>query len=118
MSNDRDYFRWHIHCPHERNRVSKTGRSQTGVWEREQGRSGVAERRHTARSTPALDLAGDALTLALAQGISAYDGCYLALAQRLGAPLITADQKLEQKLAPAGLPVTWLGVWNPPPPTP
>jgi len=69
-------------------------------------------------SSPALDLAGDALTLALAQGISAYDGCYLALAQRLGAPLITADQKLEQKLAPAGLPVTWLGAWNPPPPTP
>ena len=70
------------------------------------------------RSTPAVDLAGDALTLALTQGISAYDGCYLALAQRLGAPLITADQKLEQKLAPAGLPVTWLGAWNPPPPTP
>jgi predicted nucleic acid-binding protein len=70
------------------------------------------------RSTPAVDLAGDALTLALALGISAYDGCYLALAQRLGAPLITADQKLEQKLAPAGLPITWLGAWNPPPPIP
>jgi predicted nucleic acid-binding protein len=69
-------------------------------------------------STPAFVLASDALTLALTQSISAYDGCYLALAQRLGAPLITADQKLEQKLAPAGLPVTWLGSWNPPPPTP
>ncbi len=69
-------------------------------------------------STPALDLAGDALTLALTQSISAYDGCYVALAQCLGAPLITADQKLEQKLAPAGLPVTWLGAWNPHPPTP
>jgi predicted nucleic acid-binding protein len=70
------------------------------------------------RSTPALDLAVDALALALAQSISAYDGCYVTLAQRLGAALITADQKLEQKLAPAGLPVTWLGAWTPPTPTP
>ena len=70
------------------------------------------------RSTPAFDLAADALTLALGQGISAYDGCYVELAQRLGAALITADQKLEQKLAPAGLPVSWLGAWTPPAPPP
>ena len=63
---------------------------------------------------PTFDLAGDALTLALTQGITAYDACYAVLSQRLGIPLITADQKLERKLTPTGLPVTWLGVWKPP----
>jgi predicted nucleic acid-binding protein len=68
--------------------------------------------------TPTFDLVDDALSLALAQGITAYDACYMALAQRLGLSLITADQKLEQKLAAAGFSVTWLGAWVPPAPTP
>jgi predicted nucleic acid-binding protein len=68
---------------------------------------------------PAFDLAADALTLALAHTITAYDACYVALAQRVAVPLITADQRLEQKLAPAGFNVIWLGNWTPPPgPTP
>lgn len=68
--------------------------------------------------TPTFDLIDDALLLALAQGITAYDACYVALSQRLGLPLISADQKLEQKLAAAGLSVTWLGAWTPPASTP
>ena len=39
-------------------------------------------------------LATDALAIALEYGVSAYDGCYLALARRLGLPLLSADAKL------------------------
>ena len=68
--------------------------------------------------TPTSDLIDNALPLALAQGITAYDACYVALFQRLSLPFITADQKLEQKLAAAGLSVTWLGAWARPTSTP
>jgi predicted nucleic acid-binding protein len=68
--------------------------------------------------TPTFDLIDNALPLALTHGITAYDACYVALAPRLGLPFITADQKLEQKLAAAGLSVTWLGAWKPPISTP
>lgn len=64
--------------------------------------------------TPTFDLASDALTLAITHGITAYDACYAALAQRLSVPLITADRKLEQKLATSGLSVSWLGIWTTP----
>lgn len=57
----------------------------------------------------------DALRLALALDITAYDACYLALADRIGAPFITADQKLERKLAASGRAIVWLGSWTPPP---
>lgn len=70
------------------------------------------------QSTPTFDLVDDALSLAVARGITAYDACYVALAQRLGLSVITADQKLEQKLVAAGFSVTWLGAWTPPAPTP
>lgn len=66
------------------------------------------------RRVPAFDLAADALSLALAHGITAYDACYVALARRLGVPLITADQRLERALAGAGLAVAGLGNWTPP----
>jgi predicted nucleic acid-binding protein len=38
----------------------------------------------------------------------------VALAQRLGIPLVTADQKLHNRLA--GTPPVWLGAWTPPGP--
>ncbi len=53
-------------------------------------------------------LAVEALKLAVALDITAYDACYLALAERLGVPFITADQKLERKLAGSGRAVLWL----------
>lgn len=55
-------------------------------------------------------LARDALDLAAATGVSAYDASYVALAMRLNVQCITADQRLVQKLAgtPAGDHVTLL----------
>jgi predicted nucleic acid-binding protein len=49
-------------------------------------------------------LARDAIDLALATGVSAYDASYVALAMRLNVQCITADQKLVRMLAgtPAG----------------
>jgi predicted nucleic acid-binding protein len=44
-------------------------------------------------------LAPDAIDLALATGVSAYDASYVALAARLDTICITADQKLVRKLA-------------------
>lgn len=66
--------------------------------------------------TPIQALATDALSIALAHAISAYDACYVALAQRLGIPLITADQRLVNKLAGTAHAVVWLGSWAPPAP--
>lgn len=48
---------------------------------------------------PATSLATDALALAIAHGITAYDASYVAAAHRLGVPLITADTKLVAKMA-------------------
>jgi predicted nucleic acid-binding protein len=63
-------------------------------------------------------LMSDALNLALSHNISAYDGCYAALAQQLNVPLITADQELVQKMAGSPVTAIWLGNWTPPPATP
>jgi predicted nucleic acid-binding protein len=51
----------------------------------------------------------DALNLALAREVSAYDACYVALADNLGIPLVTADNKLVRKLDGCGIDVHWLG---------
>jgi predicted nucleic acid-binding protein len=56
--------------------------------------------------TATADLASDALQIALAHAISAYDACYVALSRRLGLPLVTADDALIRKLA--GAPFTIL----------
>jgi predicted nucleic acid-binding protein len=50
-------------------------------------------------SAPTADLAADALAIAAERRITAYDACYVALSRRLGIPLVTADEKLRQKLA-------------------
>lgn len=44
--------------------------------------------------TPTAQLMVDALSQAVVYNITAYDACYVALAQRLSLPLITADAKL------------------------
>jgi predicted nucleic acid-binding protein len=67
-------------------------------------------------SVPTLALMSEALKIAVAQGITAYDACYLALAHRLGVPFITADDKLVRVLAPAPYDIRWLGDFDVPPP--
>lgn len=49
--------------------------------------------------TSAADLVVRAFELANEFDISAYDACYVALAESLGVPLVTADGKLAAKLA-------------------
>jgi predicted nucleic acid-binding protein len=50
-------------------------------------------------SIPTADLATQALDIALKHRVSGYDACYVALAARVRAPLITADEKLVRHLA-------------------
>ncbi|HET6572131.1 MAG TPA: type II toxin-antitoxin system VapC family toxin [Fimbriiglobus sp.] len=66
--------------------------------------------------TSAFDLIADALPIALNHGVTAYDASYVALAARLGVPLVTADQKLVQRLAATPFAPVWLGAWTPPGP--
>ena len=49
-------------------------------------------------SIPTAELTVDAFTLAAEKEISAYDACYVALANRMDALLITADRKLAKTL--------------------
>jgi predicted nucleic acid-binding protein len=48
------------------------------------------------RPTASADLVSASLEQAMALSLSVYDACYLALALRHGAPLITADEQLAQ----------------------
>lgn len=51
------------------------------------------------RSVSTADLMLDALVISTTYTISAYDACYVALSQRVNAPLLTQDQKLVNALA-------------------
>lgn len=51
----------------------------------------------------------ESLELALAHGISVYDASYVTLAQHLGAPFVTADERLVRKLEGTGIEIHWLG---------
>ncbi len=55
----------------------------------------------------------EALEIACAHGISVYDACYVALADALGVPLLTADQKLVRKLRVTRHAVVHLGEFEP-----
>jgi predicted nucleic acid-binding protein len=55
------------------------------------------------------DLMEEALGIALAHDITAYDGCYVALGEQLKIPVISADGKLIQKMANTVHEVQWLG---------
>ena len=56
-------------------------------------------------------LADGALEIAATHGITAYDAAYVALAQRLSLPLVTADEVLVRRLANTPFDVRWLGEW-------
>lgn len=58
---------------------------------------------------PTVSLVTGALELAVHHGISAYDACYIALAQRLGVPLVTADEKLARRLVGTPYKIAWIG---------
>lgn len=51
----------------------------------------------------------DALEIALAYGITAYDAAYVALAQQLALPLITADARLARAMDGTAHDIRWLG---------
>jgi predicted nucleic acid-binding protein len=72
----------------------------------------------TLRVVPTADLADAALEIALKHLISGYDACYVALAQQVNAPLITADTKLMRALAGKRLPVQSLETVDLPRPRP
>lgn len=62
---------------------------------------------------PTRDLVGPALELARAEGISLYDAVYVALSDRTGAALVTADRRLFDRLAGTRHRVRWLGEFAP-----
>jgi predicted nucleic acid-binding protein len=55
------------------------------------------------------ELSAAALDIALNYGLTAYDACYVALADRLHLPLVTADDKLARVAASSSFTVTWIG---------
>jgi predicted nucleic acid-binding protein len=57
---------------------------------------------------PSADVMHDALGIALAFKITAYDAVYISLAVLLNQPLITADERLVSEVG-SRLPVRWLG---------
>ncbi len=61
------------------------------------------------------DLLTETIKIAAEENISAYDACYVALAQREKIPLVTADEKLARALAKSKYDAQWLGKFNIPP---
>lgn len=49
--------------------------------------------------TSTKNLMAEAVQIGLGYGITAYDGCYLALSQQVSAPLLTLDERLVNSLA-------------------
>jgi predicted nucleic acid-binding protein len=49
--------------------------------------------------TPTKDLMLEAMEIAVNYGIAAYDSCYIVLAQRFDAPLLTLDERLINSLS-------------------
>jgi predicted nucleic acid-binding protein len=62
-------------------------------------------------AVPTQELVEAALPIALDRGITAYDASYVALAERLALPLVTADEPLARRLAATEYDVRWLGNW-------
>ena len=67
------------------------------------------------RRVPTSELADQALAIAIQTGLTAYDACYVALAQQLAVPFVTADEKLARVLAGTQYDARWLGDFSIPP---
>jgi predicted nucleic acid-binding protein len=63
------------------------------------------------QSVSAATLASDALALAVEYGCTVYDAAYVALAQRLSLPLVTADEALVRRFAETDQGIRFLGDW-------
>ncbi|MFN8474848.1 MAG: type II toxin-antitoxin system VapC family toxin [Anaerolineae bacterium] len=75
----------------------------------ETARANLSElNRLSLRGIPTSELTAQALEIAVAQVITAYDACYVALARDLGIPFITADEVLVRKLKNSPFDVRWL----------
>lgn len=62
--------------------------------------------------TPVAQLMPRAFAIAVARTVTVYDALYVALAEKRGIPLVTADRRLVQRLAgdkPLGERAIWLG---------
>lgn len=59
--------------------------------------------------TPTKELMLNSLEIAAAHGVTAYDASYVALAEKLAVPLVTADEKLVRMLVASPHHVHWLG---------
>lgn len=57
------------------------------------------------------DLAQASLVIGLDHEIAAYDAAYVVLAESIEVPLVTADEKLVQRLSHTDCDVRWLGDW-------
>jgi predicted nucleic acid-binding protein len=64
------------------------------------------------RAVSMAELAEDALALAVQYGSTAYDAAYVALAQRLALPFVTADEALVRRFDGTGLDVRFLIDWS------
>lgn len=53
--------------------------------------------------TPVGELANRACEMAIGLGVSAYDGCYLALAEAAACQVLTADERFARRAANGGL---------------
>lgn len=69
------------------------------------------------RVTSTESLLENAYKIATQRDRTVYDSCYLALAQRLGCPFVTADDRLANAVAPHIPNVIKLSDWKPSPPT-
>ena len=80
-----------------------------GRWSRSVAEKAVrALKDHSFPTTSSLDLLEEAFSIAATFDRTVYDSLYVALAVRLKADMVTADERLANALA-AHLPVKWLG---------
>ena len=66
------------------------------------------------QSVSTADLIADALAIAIAYEITAYDASYVALAHHLSVPFVTADEALVRKLDGTGYDILSLGSFTSP----